>query len=85
VKIEAVDSMTCGVDCFGPIVVRSLVFIKHYTCHVNESMVLSLNHPILLRGIWSQKFMLDALLMKKLFNVSVAEFGAIVTSHLLDR
>jgi hypothetical protein len=29
--------------------------------------------------------MLDALFIKKLFNVGVAKFGAIVTSHLLYR
>ena len=84
-KIEAVDSMTSGVDCFGPIVVWSLVLIKYCSCHVNESSVLPLNHPILCRGIWSQEFMLDALLIKKLFNIGVAEFGTIVASHLLDR
>jgi hypothetical protein len=85
VKIEAVDGMTGGVDCFGPIVVRSLILIKHCSCHVNESAILPLHHPILLRSVWSQEFMLDALFIKKLFNVGVAKFGAIVTSHLLDR
>jgi hypothetical protein len=31
------------------------------------------------------KFHFDALFIKKFFNVGVAEFGAIVTSHFLDR
>ena len=45
-----VDSMTSGVDCFGPIVVQSLVLIKHCSCHVNECSILPLNHPILFEG-----------------------------------
>jgi hypothetical protein len=53
VKIEAVDSMASRVDSFGPKDVLSLVLIQHSSCHLNKSLVLSLNHPILLRGIRS--------------------------------
>jgi hypothetical protein len=40
--------------------------------------------PILLWSIEYQKFMLDAFMIKILFNLSVLELGVIVISHLLD-
>jgi hypothetical protein len=39
---------------------RGLVFIKHGSCHLDESMVLLFGHPILLRSIRGRKLMLDA-------------------------
>ena len=84
VKIEAVDSMASRVDGFGPKDVLSLVLVQHGSCHLNKSSVLPLNYPILLRGIWNSKFMLDALFIKKLFNIGVPKFRVIVTSYFLD-
>jgi hypothetical protein len=43
-----------------------------------------LTTPILLWSIGCQKFMLDAFLIKIIFNLSVLEFRAIVTPYLLD-
>jgi hypothetical protein len=47
------------VDCLHPKSIRSLVFIKHRSCHLDESTVLSFGHPILLRSIRGQKLILD--------------------------
>jgi hypothetical protein len=76
--------MTRRVDSFGPKVIGGLVFISHCPCQLNESHILSFSHPILLWSIGCQKFMLDAFLIKVLFNLSVLELGAIVTPYLLD-
>jgi hypothetical protein len=51
VKIEAVDGMSSRVDSFGSKDVLSLVLVRHGSYNLNKSSVLSLNHPILLRGI----------------------------------
>jgi hypothetical protein len=48
------------------------------------SLILSFGHPILLRSIGSQKFMLDVLLIKNVFYLCVIKLGAIVTSYLFD-
>jgi hypothetical protein len=53
VKIEAVDGMASRVDSFGPKDVLSLLLIQHGSYHLNKSLVLPVNHPILLRGIRS--------------------------------
>jgi hypothetical protein len=76
--------MTHRVDCFGPKMIGGIVFIKHYPCRLNESHVLSFDHPILLWSIGSKKIMLHALLIKILFHLSVLELSSIVTPYLLD-
>jgi hypothetical protein len=61
VKVEAVGCMTRCVNRLRPKPVRGLVLIKHGSRHLYKSVVLSFGHPILLRGVGSQKFMFDAL------------------------
>jgi hypothetical protein len=60
VEVEAVGGMACGVDGFHPKSVLSLMFIKHCSCRFNQCTVLPLRDAILLRGVWSGEFMLDA-------------------------
>jgi hypothetical protein len=59
-EAETIGCMTPRVDRLRPKLVRGLVFIKHGSCHLYESMVLPFGYPILLRGIGSQKLILDA-------------------------
>jgi hypothetical protein len=78
-----IGCITRCVDCLYLKPVRGLVFIKHGSCHLYESTVLPFGHPILLRGIGSQKLMLDAFFIQKFFYLSVLELCAVVTSNLL--
>jgi hypothetical protein len=55
-----IGCMARRVDRLLPKPVQDLVFIKHGSHHLYESTVLPFGHPILLRGIGSQKLMLDA-------------------------
>jgi hypothetical protein len=76
--------MTCCIDRLRPKLVRGLVFIKHGSCHLYESLVLPFDHPIFLWSLGCEKHLLDAFFIKKVFYLSVLEFSAIVTSNLLD-
>jgi hypothetical protein len=76
--------MTRCVDSFDQKMIACLVLIKHCPYRLNESPILPFGHPILLWSIGCQKFMIDALLIKIIFNLSVLQLGAIVTSYLLD-
>jgi hypothetical protein len=84
VKIETVYGMICHVDRLGPKLVGSLILVKHDSCHLYESSILSFGHSILLRSVGGQKLMLDTLFIKIIFHLSVIELGAIVTSNSLD-
>jgi hypothetical protein len=84
VKIEMVYGMICHVDRLGSKLVRSLVLVKHGSCHLYESLILSFSHPILLRSVGGRKLMLDTFFIKIIFHLSVIELGAIVTSNSLD-
>jgi hypothetical protein len=75
--------MTCHVDSFGPKAIGGFVLIKYYPCRLNGSPILSFCHPILLWSTGCQKLMLDAFLIKIIFNLSILELGAIVTPYLL--
>jgi hypothetical protein len=84
VKIEIVCGMTRRVDRIGPKLVISLVLIKYGFCHLYESSIIPLDHPILLRSVGGQKFMFDTFFIKIIFHLSILELGAIVTSNSLD-
>jgi hypothetical protein len=47
-------------------------------------MVLPLHNAILLRGVWSGEFKLDAFFIKELFNLSVPKLLSVVTSYVPD-
>jgi hypothetical protein len=49
-----------------------------------KSYVLSLTNTILLRCVGRRELMLDALLLKKSFNLGVLELSSIVASNLFD-
>jgi hypothetical protein len=83
VKVEPVDGVASGVDCFRPKSVWSLVFIKHGPCHIQWSF-LPLHYTILLRCVGRRELMLDALLLKKSFNLRVLELRPIIASYLFD-
>src|SRR5688572_14520404 len=76
--------MACRIDHFRPKLIRCLVLIKHCSCGINESSILSLHNPILLWSVWDGEYMINIYLVKILFNVGVLELGAIVTSYSLD-
>jgi hypothetical protein len=76
--------MTCRVDSVGPKAIRGLMLIKHCPCRLNEGHIISFGHPILLWSIGCQKFMIGVFLINLVFNLSILELGAIVTSYLLD-
>ena len=83
-NVEVVYCMASGVDCFGPKAIRGRILIKHGCCGLNQDSILPLHNAILLWNIWSGEFMLDSFFIKKLLNIGVSEFQAIVTSNILD-
>jgi hypothetical protein len=84
VKVESVDGVASSVNRLHPKLIQSLVLIKHGPCHIQESSILSLHHTILLKCVGRRELMLDALLLKKAFNLRVLELCSIVASNLLD-
>src|SRR3954468_19636832 len=76
--------MASRVDCFGPEPNWSLVFNKHCSGHLNKSTILPFNNTILLWCISSREFMSEAIIIKKIFNVSIFEFSPIVTADMLQ-
>jgi hypothetical protein len=84
VKIETICGMTCYIDHLYPKLVRSLVLIKHGSCHLYESFNLSFGHLILLCSVGGQKLMFDAFFIKIVFYLSVLELGVIIASNSLD-
>jgi hypothetical protein len=84
VKIESVDGVASDVNCLCPKPIRCLVLVKHGPCHIQESSILSLHNTVLLRCVGRRELMLDALLLKKSFNLRVLELRSIVASNLLD-
>src|SRR3990170_4841092 len=73
--------MTCGVDGFGPKVVRRFEFRHHGPYRIHQRPVLPLRYTILLRGIGCGILVLDPLVTKKLIQGVVLELGAVVTSN----
>jgi hypothetical protein len=88
VKVESVDGVASGVNRLRPKPIRCLVFLKHGSCHIHKSSILSFflsfHNTILLRCVGRRELMLDALLLKKSFNLRVLELCSIVASNLLD-
>jgi hypothetical protein len=84
VKVESVDGVASGVNRLRPKPIWYLVLIKHGPCHIQESYILSLHNTVLLRCVGRRDLLLDALLLKKAFNLRVLELRSIVTSNLLD-
>jgi hypothetical protein len=84
VKVEPVDGVASGVNCLRPKPIQCLVFLKHGPRHIHKSSILSLHNTVLLRCVVRRKLMLDALILKKSFNLRVLELRSIVASNLLD-
>jgi hypothetical protein len=84
VKISPVDGVAGGVNRLRPKPVRCLVLIKHGSFHVQKSSILPLYYTILLRCVGRRELMLDALFLKKSFNLRVLELRSIVASNLFD-
>src|SRR3954467_5482095 len=83
-KVNLVNNMASSVDSFGPEPNGCLVFSKHCSGHFNKSTILSFNNTILLRCISSRKFMSEAMIIKKFFNVCIFEFSSIVIADMLQ-
>jgi hypothetical protein len=84
VKVESVDRVASGVNCLHPKLILCLVFLKHGPRHIHKSSILSVHNTILLRCVGRREPMLDALLLKKSFNLRVLELHFIVASNLFD-
>jgi hypothetical protein len=84
VKVESVDGVASGVNRLRPKPIRCLVLIKHGPRHIQESSILPLQNTILLRCVGRRGLMLDAILLKKSFNLRVRELRSIVASNLLN-
>jgi hypothetical protein len=84
VKVESVDGVASGVNRLRPKPIWCLILIKHGPRHIQESFILSFHNTILLRCVGRRELMLDALLLKKSFNLRVLELRSIVASNLLD-
>jgi hypothetical protein len=84
VKIESVDGVASVVNRLRPKPIRSLVLIKHCPCHIQEISILSLHNTVLLRCVGRRELMVDALLLKKSFNLRILELCSIVASNLID-
>jgi hypothetical protein len=84
VKVESVDGVASGVNRLYPKPIRCLVLFKNGPCHIQKSSIISLHNTILLRCVGRRELMLDALLLKKSFNLRVLELRSIVASNLPD-
>jgi hypothetical protein len=73
VKIESIDGVASGVNRLFPKPIWCLVLIKYGPRHIQESSILSLYNTILLRCVGRRELKLDALLLKKSFNLRVLE------------
>jgi hypothetical protein len=60
-EVDAISCMTLRVDRLHLKPIQDLIFIKHGSCHLDESMVLHFGHPILLNSIRGQKLILNAI------------------------
>src|ERR1043165_1108197 len=76
--------MASSVNSFGPEPNWSLVFSKHCSGHLNKCTILPFNNTILPWCIRSREFMSEAIIIKKIFNVSIFEFSPIVTADMLQ-
>jgi hypothetical protein len=83
-KVESVDGVASDVNRLYPKPIQCLLLIKHGPCHIQESSILSLHNTIFLRCVGRRELMLDALLLKKSFNLEVLELRSIITSNLFD-
>jgi hypothetical protein len=84
VKVESVDGVASGVNHFCPKPIQCLVLIKHGPCHVQKSSILHLYNTVLLWCVGRRELMLDALFLKKSFNLIILELCSIVASNLFD-
>jgi hypothetical protein len=82
VKVESVDGVASGVNRLRPKPIRCLILIKHGPCHIQKGSILPLHYTIFLRCEGRRELMLDALLLKKSFNLRVLELCSIVASNL---
>jgi hypothetical protein len=78
VKVESVDGVASGVNRLRPKPIQFLVLMKHGPRHIQEISILSLHYIVLLRCVGRRELMLDALLLKKSFNLRVLELHSIV-------
>jgi hypothetical protein len=82
-KIVPVYGMASCIYSFRPKPPRPLVFFKHCPRHVDEWLVLPFYYNILLWRVGCGELMLDAFLLKILFQLKILEFRSIVTPDLL--
>jgi hypothetical protein len=68
-QVELVYGVAGCVHSFRPKPLRCLELSKHRSRHVNKRHVLPLYHTILLWCVGSGELMLDAFLLKELFNL----------------
>jgi hypothetical protein len=69
VKIKPVDGVAGDINRLRPKPIQSLVLINHGSCVIQKSSILPLHYTILLRCVGRRELMLDALLLKKSFDL----------------
>jgi hypothetical protein len=82
VKVEPIDGVVGGVNRLRSKPIQCLVLLKHGPRHIHKSSILSLHNTISLRCVGRRELMLDALLLKKSFNLRVLELRSIAASNL---
>ena len=82
--VDTVDDVTSCINGFRPELSWCLVLVKHCLSHLDEGSVLALYNAVLLRCVWSRKFMSDSHCIQIKIKAGVLEFSAIITSDMLD-
>ena len=82
--VDTVDDVTGCINSFRPVFSWCLVLVEHCSSHLNEGFVLALNNAVLLRCVWSRKFMSDYHRIQIKIKAGVLEFSAVITSDVLD-
>jgi hypothetical protein len=81
-QIEPVYGVAGCVHSFRPKPLECLELSKHRSLHVDKRPVLPFYHTVLLWCVGSGELVLDAFLLKKLFNLQILELGPVVASYL---
>ena len=73
--------MSHCVDGFSPKLLRDILVEENHLSHFLNNTILSFNNPILLRCLWSRKFLLDPILTAKGFELCILKFLPMITSY----
>ena len=66
---------------FSPKLLRDILVEEHHSRHLLNDTIFSFNNPILLRCLWSRKFLLDSIFITKGFKFCILKFFPMITSY----